>query len=225
MKNSTKIFAACVGFFGFAGSAAAQAQAPAAVVEDVRGKVIGAEFMDYVIPGRLIRLGPGATIVLGYMKSCRRELISGTGTVVVGEEESTIHDAEIKASKVRCESGYPRTVDQEVAEGAATSFRSIEVTPASPQLMLYGRSPFLETSGHGKLVVERLDAKGERYEIDLAATPLVRGKFYDFAKSGISLNPGGTYTASLGSHQTVFAIDRRAEPGATPIIGRLVRLQ
>lgn len=224
MKSSTVIFAAFVGFFGCAGSAAAQT--PVAVVEDVRGKVIGAEFMDYVVPGSFIKLGPGATIVLGYMKSCRRESISGTGTVIVGAEESTVHDAEVKASKVRCESGHSRTMDQEVAEGAATSFRSIEVTrPASPQLMIYGVSPFLETPGRGKLVVERLDAKGERYEINLAATPLVRGKFYDFAKSGISLNPGGTYTASLGSHQTVFAIDRRAEPGATPIIGRLVRLQ
>jgi hypothetical protein len=59
---------------------------------------------------------------------------------------------------------------------------------------------------------------------DIAAS-LVRRKFYDFAKTGTSLKPGGTYAASLGPQRTVFLIDRRAEPGPTPIIGRLVRLE
>ena len=51
------IFAAVVAFVGFAGLAAAQA--PVAVVEDVQGKVTGAEFMDYVAPGQVIKLGHG----------------------------------------------------------------------------------------------------------------------------------------------------------------------
>src|SRR3954464_11354584 len=82
----------------------AAAQAPAAVVEDVQGKVTGAEFMDYVAPGKVIKLGPGATIVLSYMKSCWREAISGIGTVIVGAEASMVHLSEVKAGKVKCES-------------------------------------------------------------------------------------------------------------------------
>ena len=61
-----------VGVMGFAGSATAQS--PVAVVEEVQGNVTGAEFMDYVVPGNVIKLGPGASVVLGYMKSCRREI-------------------------------------------------------------------------------------------------------------------------------------------------------
>src|SRR6202051_3606612 len=57
-----RIVAAFVGFIGFTGLAAAQA--PVAVVEDVQGKVTGAEFMDYVAPGAVIKLGPGSTVVL-----------------------------------------------------------------------------------------------------------------------------------------------------------------
>jgi hypothetical protein len=40
-----------------------------AVVEDVQGDVAGAELMEYVAPGQVIKLGPGGMIVLGYMKS------------------------------------------------------------------------------------------------------------------------------------------------------------
>ena len=43
---------------GLATSAAAQV--PVAIVEDVQGKVVGVEFMDYVAPGKVIKLGPKA---------------------------------------------------------------------------------------------------------------------------------------------------------------------
>lgn len=224
MKISTKVFATVVGFVGLAGPVAAQT--PVAVVEDVRGRVTGAEFMDYVAPGRIIEIGPDGIVVLGYMKSCWRESITGAGTVIVGAEESKIQLGEVKASKVKCDSNHAHLIDQAVGESAATSYRSLEQSGSmSPRLTLYGLSPFFETPGRGKLVVERLDVRGERYDINLAAASLVRRKFYDFAKTGTSLKPGGTYAASVGPQRTVFLIDSLAEPGPTPIIGRLVRLQ
>jgi hypothetical protein len=224
MKFSTiTILAIVVGVVAFEGSTAAQI--PVAIVEDVRGKATSVEFMDYVASGDVIKLGPAATLVLSYMKSCRRETITGAGTVTVGAEESIVQDGQVVASKVKCDSGYSRLIDQQL-ESAATSFRSLDVSgsPSTP-LTLYGLSPFFETTGRGKLVVERLDMKGERHEINLATAPLLRRKFYDFAKTGTSLKPGGTYAASLGGQRAVFVIDSRAEPGPTPIIGRLVRLQ
>jgi hypothetical protein len=219
------LFAAIIGIIGFTGLAAAQT--PVAVVEDVQGKVTGVEFMDYVAPGKVIKLGPGGTVVLGYMKSCRRETISGVGTVIVGAEESMVHLGDVKAGKVQCDSSQSQLITREVGESAATVVRSVNEAkrPASPQLTLYGLSPLVETTGRGKLVVERLDVKGERYDVDLTAASVARGKFYDFAKTSTTLKPGGTYAASLGSRRTVFLVDRQAEPGATPIIGRLVRLE
>jgi hypothetical protein len=217
-----RMFAAIVGLVGFAGSAAAQA--PVAVVEDVQGKVTGAEFMDYVAPGKVIKLGPAGMVVLGYMKSCWRETITGIGTVIVGEQQSLVHLAEVKASKVLCDSARSQLSDREVGESAATVVRSMDPF-MTPRFTLYGLSPVVETTGRGKLIVERLDVRGERYDVDITAASVMRGKFYDFAKTSVTLRPGGIYAASQGSRRTVFLVDRRAEPGPTPIMGRLVRME
>jgi hypothetical protein len=219
-----RIFVAVVGVVSFTGLAAAQA--PVDVVEDVQGAVTGAELMDYVIPGKVIKLGKAGTIVLGYMKSCRRETITGIGTVIVGAEESMVHLGEVKAGKVDCDPGNARPINREVGESAAMVVRSLATSGSmSPQLTLYGLSPLVETAGRGKLLVERLDVRGERYDVDLTAASLVRGKFYDFAKTGTALKPGGIYAASLGSRRVVFQVDPRAEPGRIPVIGRLVRME
>src|SRR6187399_340653 len=55
----------------------AAADSPVAVVEEIQGKVTGAEFMDYVTPKSVIKIEGGGAIVLSYLKSCRRETISG----------------------------------------------------------------------------------------------------------------------------------------------------
>jgi hypothetical protein len=219
-----RIFAVVIGLVGFTGLAAAQA--PVAVVEDVQGKVTGVEFMDYVAPGKVIKLGPAGVVVLGYMKSCWRETITGVGTVIVGAEASMVHLGEVKAGKVQCDSSHSQLIDPEVGESAATVVRSMnEKASKSPRFTLYGLSPVVETTGRGKLAIERLDVKGERYDVDLTTASLVRGKFYDFVKTQTTLKPGGIYAVSLGSRRTVFLVDRRAEPGPTPIIGRLVRME
>ena len=218
-----RIFAAMIALFGFTNLASAQA--PVAVVEEVQGKVNGVEFMDYVAPGKVIKLGPAAMVVLGYMKSCWRETITGVGTVIVGANESMVHLGDVKAGKVDCDSNHSQLIDREVGESAATVVRSMnDKDSQSPRFTIYGVSPVVETAGRGKLVVERLDVKGERYDVNLTPALLVRGKFYDFAKNQTALKPGGIYAASLGLRRTVFLVDRRAESGSSPIIGRLVRL-
>jgi hypothetical protein len=216
------IFAAMIGLIVSTGMAAAQA--PVAVVEDVQGPVSGVEFMDYVAPGKVIKLGQGGMVVLGYIKSCWRETITGVGTVIVGNQDSMVHLGEAKTSKVACDSAHTQLIDRETGESAATVVRGLDAKN-SPRLAVYGLSPVIETTGRGRLVVERLDAKGERYDLELTAASLVRGKFYDFAKTGTALTPGGLYEASQGSRKAIFLVDRSAQSGATPIIGRLVRLQ
>ena len=219
-----RLFAAAVALLGLAGPVAAQG--PVAVVEDVQGKVTGAEFMDYVAPGKVIKLGADSTVVIGYMKSCWRETISGIGTVIIGQEQSMVHLGDIKSTKVDCDA-HARLVDQSTGESAATIVRSLTVPPppAASRLTLHGLSPMVETHGHGRLVVERLDVQGERYEVDLSAASVIHGRFYDFARNGTALQPGGTYAVSLGSQRRVIVVDRGAAPGPAPVISRLVRLE
>jgi hypothetical protein len=219
------LIGAVIGILGLTASAAAQV--PVAVVEELQGKVDGVEFMDYVAPGKVIKLDPRAMVVLGYMKSCWRETITG-GTVIVGAEKSMVHLGDIQRVQVDCDVGGIQLSDREASQSAGSAFRNLNsdqraATPATPQLTLYGLSPIVEVRSGGTLVIERIDAPGERYVVPLGSNSLVRGKFYDFAKAKKSLTAGGTYTASLGSRTTTFKIGSHAMPGSTPIIGRLLR--
>jgi len=219
-------FSAMLGALAMTGAAHAAGQAPVAVVEDVQGKVTGAEFMDYVVPGQVIKLGAGGQITLGYMKSCWHEVISGIGTVIVGTEQSAVHLAAFKADHVPCDSSQAERIGKETGESAATVVRSLrDDISKPPPLVLHGQTPMVGTPERGKLVIERLDVKGERYEVDLTKAPLARGKFYDLAKSNIALKPGGAYSMKLNSKFTAFVVDADATPGAGPVIGRLVMLR
>jgi len=219
-----KAIVVVVGVLGFAGSATAQT--PVAVVEEVQGNVTGAEFMDYVVPGKVIKLGQGASIVVGYMKSCRRETINGVGTVVVGDDESKVHLAEVEASKTNCDPAQAHATTRATSDVAASVVRSLQkgAPPAGPLLTLYGTSPLVEAKGRGTLVFERLDQKGERQQFDLTGNQL-KGRFYDLAGTSKSLTPGATYAATFASRRIVFRVDPGAKSGPTPIVGRLLRME
>ena len=215
-----------VGLFGLL--AAAAAQAPVAVVEDVQGKVAGVEFMDYVAPGRVIKLGPKDALVLSYMKSCWRETITG-GTVTVGQEQSAVSQGKVERFKVACDSTRMQLSAREATQSAATVFRSLrrdQPPPRGALLTLYGQSPVVEVNdSRGRLVIERIDESGERVEIAVDGAALVRGKFFDLAKTGITLKPGASYAATLGALKAEFTIAWDAQPGSTPVVGRLLRFE
>jgi hypothetical protein len=203
----------------------AAAESPVAIVEDVQGKVTGAEFMDYLTPKMVIKLGANSSIVISYLNSCRREKIDGIGTVIIGTEESMVHLASVKDEKTECDTSHAHAITQETSEVAATVVRSIARidNAPKPQLILYGTSPLVQVTGRGTLLIERLDVPGERQQIDLDSK-LIKGKFYDFAAANKALSPGGIYSARFGSSRIVFQIDARARAGTTPIVGRLVRM-
>ncbi len=202
----------------------AGAQAPVAVVEEVKGKVSGVEFMDYVTPGTKIELGRNATVVLSYTKSCRREMITG-GTVTVGAEQSAVEHGKIEYRIVDCDAGRIELSEREASQSAATVFRKLSPQEAeAPQITLHGRSPVVETNGPGALVIERLDRPGERHEFVVGRKSLVHGRFYDLARAHTGLTPGATYRATVGALKVAFKVDARAKSGATPIVGRLLRL-
>lgn len=209
----------------------AWADAPVAVVEDVSGKPAGVEFMDYVEPGKVIKLGAGDSIVLGYLKSCWRESIRG-GTVTVGTEQSDVAGGTVDRTKVGCDGGKMELAAAQSKQSAAMVFRKAPGpnTAPKPQFKIYGRAPVVELKGGGTLVIERVDVpSGDRLEIVIAPAQLVNGAFYDLAKdltsTGKSLKPGGVYRAKVGDQQIVFEVDAGAKDGAEPLAGRLLRFQ
>jgi hypothetical protein len=218
-----RAIAVCIGLLATVVTAAAEP--PVAIVEEVQGKVTGAEFMDYLTPKTVIKLGADSSIVISYLKSCRREKIDGIGTVIVGTDESLVHLASVKNEKTECDASHAHATTRETSEVAATVVRSLgkNDTSIKPQLTLYGASPLVQATGRGTLLVERLDIPGERQQIDLDGKQ-AKGKFYDFAIANKALSPGGIYSAKFRSSQIVFQVDAHARPGTTPMVGRLVRM-
>ena len=48
---------------------------------------------------------------------------------------------------------------------------------------------------------------------------------YRTATENVALVPGGPYAPTFKSSQIVFRVDAQAKPGATPVVGRLLRLE
>ncbi|WP_051048846.1 hypothetical protein [Rhodopseudomonas sp. B29] len=206
--------------------AAAQVSAPAAIVEDVKGEVPGVEFMDYVLPGKVIKLGAKGEIVLNYLNSCVRETIKG-GVVIVGTEQSKVSLADIQSDKIDCAGPKPMLSDSEASQSAATAFRSIAVSKrssaAAPVVAVYSVVPLFDVAGKGRLVIERKDIAGERQDIALDRKTLAKGRFADLGKVGKPLAAGGLYAASFGGRHIVFKVAATARRDEGPVIGRLLR--
>jgi len=216
------------GVGAFCLAAPALAETPAAIVEDVQGKVDGIAFMDYVAPGKIIKLGPKASITLSYLKSCQREIIS-EGVVLVGAEQSTVQLGEVKREKVPCDTNAAKLSEREANQSAATTFRTMRSdakgAPPAKLPTLYGVAPLVQAKSGSTLVIERTDGKEPTISVPLKSEIMVGGKFYDFAKAGKTLTPGGSYLAILGAKRYAFQVDASATSSPTPIVGRLLRLE
>ena len=192
---------------------AASAGEPVAIVEDVAAVGADLRFMDYVEEGRVIELGADGTITLGYLASCWLEEIRG-GRVVVGRTESAVENGEVRRERVLCDGGPIQLSAAEADKSGVTVFRR----PAGDRLTLYGTSPVIQLAGAGgPVVIERFDQPGERHTLS------VPGGYLDLSDTGTELTRGGVYRATAGNVELIFAINRFAEAGRAPVIGRLLR--
>lgn len=208
----------------------APAQSVVAIVEDIQGGPRGIEFMDYVETGKQIQLAPDGRLVLSYLKSCFRETIVG-GKVTVGTGWSQVTGGQVDRTQVSCDGGKMQLSYEVASKSGASVFRELHRSEqptssplARPQFILHGASPVIEVKRGSKVVIERLDKTGERFEIPGAGRPLHHGRFYDFAEDDKQLAATGVYKATIGSKQVTFRVDANAKPGKTPLAGRLLRL-
>jgi hypothetical protein len=217
--KATAVMALAAGFV--ASVVPAAAQTVAAVVEEVRSSSAGVGFMDYVEAGRVVRLGPRDSIVLGYLKTCVRETITG-GTITIGTEHSEVKAGKVARETVACDAERMLLTSERRSETAGLVFRDGNPPLPGPQFTIYGTSPIIQAAGGGDVIIERLDAGNERHVLRLTEGPL--GDVFDFAESSAALVPGGLYRIIANTRVVVFKVDPGAKPGPTPICGRLIRL-
>jgi hypothetical protein len=212
----------------FLAAGPAIAQAPVALVEDVHGQLAGIEFMDYVAVGHIIKLGPQDTVVLGYLKSCWRETITGA-TVTIGFDQSRVQGGSVNREQVACDAGRMQLTAETASKGGAMVYREgpSTVTPSPlslrPQFILYGTAPVIMMRKDAPVMIERVDRPGERYQI--SAELAGRGSLYDFADHSQLLAAGGVYRAMQGPARVMFQVSFDAKPGKTPLLGRLIQLK
>jgi len=197
--------------------------APAAIIEDVTGKVHGAAPLEYVEAGRTINAKDGS-VVLSYLLSCKRETITG-GTMVVGERESAITGGHVERADVRCDGGKLVLADAQAGKSGAMAYRGTNskswgrATLPSPSITIYGASPIITlTEPADYVLITRLDLSGAIITLRPA------GGKVDMATEGKRLEAGGLYMAEAAGRTVVFLVDGSARPGKEPIVGRLLRL-
>src|SRR5687768_1072514 len=81
----------------------AEAGEISAIVEEAPARS-GLTPMDYVEAGRVVQLGKGDTLILGYLSSCLREVIDG-GSVRIGPEQSEVVGGKVTRTKIDCAGG------------------------------------------------------------------------------------------------------------------------
>jgi len=208
-------------------SAHALSQGLIAIIEEIDGSPPDIETMDFVGAGRVIRLGAGDTIVLSYLKSCQRETITGA-TVTVGFEQSDVQGGTVNRVKVACDGGQIEITRELSGKTGGAIFRdspnkAAPLLALKPQFRIYGRSPVVELSREYAVILERVDRTGERYEL-APDRQKQKDAFYDFADHDKALTSGGVYRATMGKVRVLFQVDIGADPGRTPVVGRLLLL-
>ncbi len=211
--------AAVAFLFGVLASVAL-AQMPAAIVEHVRSAKSDLRTFDYLRAGQVVDLGRSGNLILGYLKSCLRETITG-GQVTVGITESVVKDGLVLREVVECDGGRTKLTPEEARKSGTVVFRA----PDSPGKTAWPRpihvnsaSPvFTFSEPVDRLVIRRLDAP------DKAILLKVTGPTLDLATLGSVLALGARYEAQAGEKLQIFVIDLNASPKGGPLVGRLVR--
>ena len=227
MTRSCRLAGAALAVLAWAGAPPGWAAEPAAIVEDVQGPVKDLQPFDYVVAGTRIELPARGVLVLGYLKSCARETITG-GKVVIGEDQSTVEGGQVKRERVECDGGRMHLTTAQASKSGAMVFRGAPKPTATPQpqVTVYGVSPIFTGDAAERLEIKRLDTSGQApLDFPLAKPKAGRGLVFDLAKQNVALAPGGLYQASSGGRTVVFKVDPQAKAGAAPAVGRLVRLQ
>ena len=139
---------------------------PVAIVEDIQAAGSKVQFMDYLELGQVVELGAGGQLVLGYLRSCQQESISG-GRVTVGREQSQVEGGQVARELVECDGGKLRLGSDTKGKSGVMVFRAPPKKSAAarhePELTIYGASPMIVVGNNaaGALTIERLDRPGE----------------------------------------------------------------
>ena len=101
---------------------AVSAAEPAAIIQSVQGSGTSLEAMEIIERGRVFDLGADGRLVLGYLRSCIHEEITG-GRVTVGARRSVVEGGRISRRRVECDGGAFDLTPAQAGKSSALIFR------------------------------------------------------------------------------------------------------
>lgn len=192
----------------------ALAESLSAIVESIDPPQSDIRALDLLAAGTVIELQAGDKLVLGYLLSCTREVITG-GKVTIGSGQSTIDGGQVERGKISCDG----TVDADSAAGsneaAVVAIRSLGAEAADGLRVLPSAQPVFvladgEMPADPSLTIQRLDRAESPIRVSLF------GRALDLKVTGMKLSPGGIYSAACGDRKIAFKIAENA--GLSPVV-------
>ena len=127
--------------------------APVAMVEHLSDGVADVQLLDFLEPGRVVKLGEKEALSLGYLNSCIREKING-GIVTVGENQSVVDGGDVEREKLQCDGVRLILAANEAMHSGAMAFRALKKNN-NAKLTVHDTSPILILPKGGKVVIKR----------------------------------------------------------------------
>lgn len=193
---------------------------PAALVEDVSENVTGVQLLDFLAAGQVIELGDDGEIMLGYLNSCIHEHITGGGKIVIGENESEVSRGKVDRTSTQCDGVGLTLAANQATQSGAVAVRGLNFK-TEPSITIYDDRPLFLLSKSGRVVIKRVDQKGERHKFMVEGVEGNKHNKLDLLERDVRLTFGGVYMISAGGASKVFKIsDEPSEQGS--VLGRLI---
>lgn len=188
----------------------AAATKPVAIVEDSAKTEGRGQAFDLLEQNEVLKLAPGETLVLGYLKSCVRETITG-GTVTIGAKESTVEGGKVAREKTECTQTKLALTADESQQSATIAFRG--------QIKhVHTRQPLIIAEKGGSVKIEPIEG-GESWDLKPE-----NGRI-DFQAAKFEMQPGARYKVTGVKTSLIVEVDAAATTAKTGTLERVVVLE
>jgi hypothetical protein len=199
---------ATVGLNSF-GAAAQAASRPVAIVEESARTDGKGQAFELLAESDTVSLAAGETIILGYLKSCVRETITG-GTVTVGAKESVVEGGKVAREKTECAVNKLALTADESQQSATIAFRGIIKH-------VYTKQPIIMVGTSTSVTIEPYDG-GETWSLKPT------DKRIDFRAAKLEMQAGKRYKVVGVKNAMIIEVDPAATTAKTGPLERVVIL-
>lgn len=121
MQSAKTLFALALSIL-IIDAARSEASEPSAIVSKIVAPGSGIVPLQYVVPGQTIGLGKEGSIILGYLRSCVQEKITG-GVVTINQTRSSVQNGRTTCERVECDGGKIMLTAEQARKSGVLIFR------------------------------------------------------------------------------------------------------